>query len=141
MRQYINRGQPFAGWLYLVAYNRTLELARAKKREPQFVSIHSDESGKGLEHIFQDNTEDLLNLTAWKQVAGKVYEIIKQLSQKCRLLLEMAADEYSPQEMVDTLKLPSDYNKKVSDDLRECRRQLRKRLSESGIDMAALFES
>jgi RNA polymerase sigma factor (sigma-70 family) len=139
LRQYSDQGKSFAGWLYLVASNKASEIARAKRNDPVVHSMNDEKRVIGLEETFADNSEDLLNQAVWKQVATRAFEIINKLSEKCRLLLEMAADEFSPREVVDTLRLPQDYNKKVSDDLRECRRQLRNRLKEEGIDVDTLF--
>ena len=67
-------------------------------------------------------------------------KIISRLDEKCRLLLEMAADELSIKEMVRLLRLSPDQNKKVSDDLRYCRKKLKKLLGEGGIDIEAILK-
>jgi hypothetical protein len=50
----------------------------------------------------------------------------------------MAADEFTPKEMVKVLRRPPRDNKKVSDDLRYCRRKLRKLLTEMGVDVSGV---
>jgi hypothetical protein len=45
-----------------------------------------------------------------------------------------AADGYKPRELTRLLGWPADWNKKASDDLRECRKRLRQSLAAAGID-------
>jgi RNA polymerase sigma factor (sigma-70 family) len=135
LRSYRDQGKPFTVWFYPIAHNKTLDFIRSRGRKPETTSIHEDVDGKGLENVLsnpKDNTGSRIELA---DLLNAVRKAVASLSDYCRMLIEMAADEFTPKEMAQVLRLPADQNKKVSDDLRYCREKLRKRLSTGGIDI------
>lgn len=140
LRQYVNRGKPFAAWLYTVARNVCVDHIRKKKPRKEEVSIHEGSNGTGLENILA-NPADVLKRQVIARYIPIVKKMIERLDEHCRILLEMAADEFTPKEMALVLGLPASQNKKISDDLRYCREKLRKRLAEAGIDIGSILES
>jgi hypothetical protein len=58
----------------------------------------------------------------------------RQLSARCRLLIEAAADESKPAEIALMLGLSRKDGKKISDSLRGCRRTLRLLLRKMGYE-------
>ena len=139
LRQYKPMGKPFAAWFYIIATNKCRDYFRSRGRRPQTISIHGSANELSLENKLRNpgnNGEkkyDLKKLLSFTRVS------IEKLGDYCRLLLEMAADEFTPREMVAVLRLPKDHNKKVSDDLRECRRKLKKLLVDEGYDIKSLL--
>jgi len=137
LRQYAHRRKPFAAWLYAIAHNLCLDRLRSKGYREEAASSNIT----NLIEILPIRDESVDKRIGLKELIAIVRKTITQLSQYCRLLLEMAADEFTPKEIVKVLRLPADQNKKVSDDLRECRRKLKKRLGEAGIDIGALIKA
>jgi RNA polymerase sigma factor (sigma-70 family) len=138
LRQYRDRGKPFVAWLYAIAHNKALDYIRSRRFRTQTVSIHEDPDGRGLENVLADPSSSSGTRIELADLLDAVRAAMKQMGRYCRVLLEMAADEFTPREMVIVLRLPADQNKKVSDDLRYCREKLRKRLAATGIDIGAL---
>jgi len=137
LRQYIHKGKPFAAWLYAIAHNFCIDHLRSRSHKEEEAS--SDITNLiGIISIHDDGVD---KRTGLKELLAIVRKTIARLSEYCRLLLEMAADEYTPKEIVKMLRLPADQNKKVSDDLRECRRKLKKQLREAGIDIETLIKA
>jgi len=62
-----------------------------------------------------------------------VTDCIRELGETCRLLLLGAAEGMRPRELTRLLGWPKEWNKKASDDLRECRKRLKKRLGLRGL--------
>ena len=71
---------------------------------------------------------------------GIVRRAVEELGRRCQLLLQMAADGFTPKQMATALRLSPDQNKKITDDLRYCRRQLVDRLSVAGFDREQLVQ-
>jgi RNA polymerase sigma factor (sigma-70 family) len=141
LRQYVDKGKPFAVWLYAIAHNVCLDHFRAQERNPDVTSVHEDASGTGLENVLSDRHNHSQNKPELLELVAIVKKTLGLVGEYCRLLLEMAADEFTPKEMALVLGMPSDQNKKVSDDLRYCRKKLRNRLAETGIDIESLLKT
>jgi RNA polymerase sigma factor (sigma-70 family) len=139
LRQYIPSGRPFAAWLYTVAHNVSIDYIRKKEPKHKVVSIHKDSSGKSLKDSIVNPIDDAKRymIARYVPIAKKM---IGGLDHYCRLLLEMAADEFTPKEMVLALGLPSNQNKEVSDRLRYCREKLKKLLAGAGIDIGSILK-
>jgi RNA polymerase sigma factor (sigma-70 family) len=141
LRQYRPQGRPFAAWLYVLAHNKCLDCLRRRSRSPELHSqfnygVGEDSLGGGVD---SDLTPE--KRAGLRDVISTVKGCLSRLRQYCRLLLQLAAEEYTPREMVLLLGWPPDKNKKVSDDLRECRRQLRKVMVEEGIDVESVLQA
>lgn len=140
LRQYKDRGKPFAAWLYMLAHNKCLDVHRKKNREADIVSSDSDPTGSNPGIFSADPDISPEQRTRLRSVIGGIRTCMSNMGQYCQLLLQLAADEYVPREMVQVLGLSKDRAKKVSDDLRECRKRLRKLAADQGIDLASAFE-
>lgn len=138
LRRYVPRGRSFAAWLYVVAHNRSLDLILAGGQAAMTVSMHEQEDGTALEHVLSDPANSHDKTVEFSEIVGFVTRAIGQIDEHCRLLLEMAADEFTPKEMVRVLGLAPGQNKKVSDDLRYCRNKLKRLLSRMGVDLESL---
>jgi RNA polymerase sigma factor (sigma-70 family) len=121
----------FQGWLYTVARNRCAHILR-QERIRTHLSLDNDVVPE------LDNTDGESGNTR-RALLIRVVHHLGKMSIRCRQLLQMAGDEFTPMEMVTLLRLQASANKKVSDQLRECRRQLRKRLEAEGHDLSNLF--
>lgn len=141
LRQYINKGKPFAGWFYILAHNKTRDYLRKKGREPKLVTNNPDQQTADILDTLPNpgpNGEIVAGLSGLLSITR---EALMRLSTYCQLLLQMAADEFTPREMVAVLRLAKDQNKKVSDDLRECRRKLIQVLANEGIDIKSYIKT
>jgi RNA polymerase sigma factor (sigma-70 family) len=139
LRRYVDRGKSFRAWLYTIAHHKCLDYLRGRGIKVQVVPIHEDPDGKGLENVLADPGGGPDKRLEGADLVATVKKAVTRLGQHCRMLLEMAADEFTPKEMVAVLRLPPDQNKKISDDLRYCRDKLRKLLAEAGIDIGSLM--
>ena len=140
LRQYVDKGRPFAVWLYAVAHNFCLDYLRSKGRNPDTTSIHENANGPGLENVLTDRHNDGQNRPELLELLTIVKKTLELVGEYCRVLLEMAADEFTPREMTLVLGMTPDQNKKVSDDLRYCRKKLKDRLAEKGIDIDSFLK-
>jgi RNA polymerase sigma factor (sigma-70 family) len=138
LRGYKDKGKPFIAWLYSVAHNKALDFVRWKASRKDTIPIHKNSDGRGLENVLEDYSGDTATQVEFAELLGVVRDAMRKLGDYCRLPLEMAADEFTPREMVTVLRLPPDQNKKVSDDLRYCREKLKKRLAAAGVDIGSL---
>jgi RNA polymerase sigma factor (sigma-70 family) len=140
LRLYRPKGRPFTAWLYVVAHNKCLDWLRVGSQIGKTVSIHGDGTGRGLENVLADRVGNPENRLEASEITPIIRNAMGQLGSHCRTLLELAADELTPKEMVLLLGLPVDQNKKISDDLRYCRKKLVRLLEKEGIDFAS-FET
>jgi len=120
LRGYRNQGIPFAGWLGRIVRNRALDWIRREGNRPEF------QTGSPQDH-------DIPGLIDQKNLMATVSDCLGRIRGRCRLLLVAAADGLKPREIAVVLGLPEDSGKKISDDLRYCRRTLRQLLEESGL--------
>jgi DNA-directed RNA polymerase specialized sigma24 family protein len=133
IRKYINNGKPFAGWLHCVAYNKLYDIAKQEGliKEKKFVFL--DETGNPG-HNVRTTPDDPSKVAELNELISIVRNAISQLGRDCRLLLEMASDEFNIGEMLTILRQPQSKNKWLSDKLRYCRNKLRKLLENMKID-------
>lgn len=136
LRKYADKGKPFAGWLYITAYNKGREEWRKRHRSREMLSIHGDGQNPGIEESVADHAEDVGTRAEKTDLLSKVLGSLEEMDRKCRLLLKMAFDEFTIAEMVTALRLPKDQNAKVSDGLRYCRKKLYKLMADRGIEVA-----
>lgn len=127
LRHYRAQGAPFAAWLMRVAHNYAADALRHDRiRELPVGGELPDTTDPRQDPAREHESRVLL-----EAVRGALLE----LSEKCRLLLEAAADGLRPRQMTALLGLPAHQNKKVGDQLRECRRTLERRLLKEGWDL------
>jgi RNA polymerase sigma factor (sigma-70 family) len=139
LRMYVPRGKSFAGWLYMVFTNRCRDLLRTAEMRVSKVPIHADEEGRSVESRLADpgGLPDAQVENA--ETVSLINKALEGIGQKCRLLLEMAADGLKPKQMARLLGLAEDQNKKVADDLRYCRERLRKLIRRMGLDLGEVL--
>lgn len=129
LRRYRPRGIPFAVWLRRVASNHVNDgLRREGRRQVPLDDRHVEAPDLRPDPARDHESRELLEA---------VQRALAELSEKCRLLLEAAADGLRPRQMTSLLGLPAHQNKKVGDQLRECRRTLERRLRRDGWDLSS----
>jgi len=136
LRRYQDHGKPFAAWFMLVARNKIVDLLRNERLGTPVSLAEEDEENPGV--ILLDNTPAADQQADRKKILACVQDVLQQMSNKCRILIQAVAEGHRPREMTRLLGWPTDWNKKVSDDLRECRQRLRTLLERSGMDIEEL---
>jgi DNA-directed RNA polymerase specialized sigma24 family protein len=120
LKQYQDRGYNFAAWFQVVAYRQTLLYVR--KRGP-------------VRSVSQRNSpEPSETPSEHKPVLDSVWQALSVMDVYCRRLLLLAAEEYTPREIVRAWGLAASDNKKVGDQIRECRKKLKARLDGAGVE-------
>ena len=132
LRSYRDTGRPFSVWLYFIARNKTIDLLRKKGREARFLKENRNPGQSNQDPIEVGPEKN----TCVREILDRVAKELEELDQKCRILLRFAADEYRPQEIALALGLTRSHAKKISDDLRHCRRKLRDSIERKGIDLS-----
>ncbi len=131
LRQYTDRGRPFAAWLQLVTRNKVLDFLRAD-RHSAALPLDGDEED-GPEIPVPDTAPGADLQIDRHRTLELVRAALAKLSDACRILIQGAAEGYKPRELTRLMGWPADWNKKASDDLRECRKRLRKLLADMGL--------
>lgn len=135
LRQYRNRGHAFSAWFAFVAHNKVKERLRTKKGKewlrPRAADAVREQRAPGPSPADTAAGRDLLD---------RVRAHVGELGQVCRVLLLGAAEGRPPRELVHLLGWPPEWNKRASDTLRNCRRRLRQRLIDDGLDPDEIFE-
>ncbi len=142
LRSYRNRGKPFAAWFMLVARNRILDHLRKRRGTAVALAEEVDDDQPGV--VLTDDTPGADRLTDRKRLIALVQDTLHRMSDECRTLLQGAAEGFKPRELTRLMGWPSDWNKKASDDLRECRKRLRGLLGRQGLnegELRGLFTS
>jgi len=124
LRQYEQRGGSFAGWLRRVAMSQTIDELRRRKHVVGEEQLQRVASG-----------EDIAAQQEQRALLDAIRSAMDLISDRCRLLLEAAADGLKPRHMTVLLGLPADANKQVGDQLRDCRRALQRLLANRGWDL------
>ena len=136
LRSYRDQGHSFASWFLVVAQYRTLDLLRRCSRSPETArsgpsgDVNCDRSPEGRpdESAFSRRNLDL------------VMRFVSQMDVTDQILLLGSAEGYRPRDLVRFLGLPSRKAKKVSDDLRYCRKRLKILLqTRAGLDWRDLI--
>jgi RNA polymerase sigma factor (sigma-70 family) len=120
----------FASWFYKVAYRKTLTEMDRRGMKPvgDDVDDYTLDTEDNTAKPFTNN--DLLELI-WKHISS--------LGERCRLLLKLAAEEFKPREIVETLGLTKEANVQIAAELRECRRRLKNALEQNGVEYGEMF--
>jgi DNA-directed RNA polymerase specialized sigma24 family protein len=140
LRQYENHGKPFSSWLYLVARNKILDEIRERRWEipSQFGVEDGTPADVAIGGILptQPNEE---TRQAHREALEVVAVCMRKLRQHCQLLLRMTARGFSIAEILRVLRLPPEDNKRIADDRRFCRQQLRQLIERQGVDLTDLL--
>jgi len=132
LREYRNTGHPFAAWFITVANHKAYDFCR-KTGAYREKTTSLDDKPDYLSHPDASDSADVRSELG--EVIGKVLACIKQMSRKCQILLQAAAEEYNPREMLALLGDDAGSNKQAADDLRACRKRLKALLTEKGVEL------
>ena len=136
LRGYTDQGRPFAVWLSILSRRRIIDWLRARK-DGDKTEGHVEFSPE-FQQILPDHKLPPDRVVARKVLLDMVEGALQQLGERCRLLILGAAQGLKPRELTKFLGAPSHDNKKTSDALRECRRQLRYRLTREGVTLESV---
>ncbi|MBD3298671.1 MAG: hypothetical protein GF341_08460 [candidate division Zixibacteria bacterium] len=131
LRQYRNRSLPFASWFSVVAMRKAYDIFRRDQRRQSTESSYED-AQEYRSHSNPGASAD--ERYGYREVLAKVVTCLKQMSNKCQVLLQAAAEGYEPKELVALMPAELRDNKHASDSLRACRKRLRALLSDNGVD-------
>ena len=134
LRSYQKKGRPFAAWFQTLARNKALDSFRVKTETP-FPNAAGEDGPPSIEEILPDRQQLPDRVIARKTLLEIVGECVGEMGENCRLLLAGSAEGLKPRELTALLGWPDSDNKKASDALRECRRQLKRRIRERGVDL------
>lgn len=134
LRSYRNTGHAFSAWFLTVANNRTWDMFRKTSTESK-KTVSGEAAGDqgGLIEFAATDDASPEALSKQRRVLDAVRKCLKQLGTKCQILLQAAAEEYTPQEMMILGGLQGMTNKQISDDLRACRKRLLLLLQTEGV--------
>lgn len=135
LRQFGDHGRPFEAWFYWVARNKILDYLRKRRSGIQTTSVSISFDG-GVESIAVPQVSPDSNLDSILRITN---DCIKELGQKCRILLRMAGDEFRPREMARLLRMPKEKAKNISSDLRYCRKKLQELIKSRGVLIENVF--
>lgn len=121
LRSYRNVGKPFAAWLSTVLVRQAINWLRSRKP--------AEELTESLQSVEDDQSPGLSG-----RVVDSLNRCMGQMTEKCRLYLVCTADGMKPRDIALLLGVPEVDNKRISDDLRHCRRRLRELLLAEGVD-------
>jgi len=132
LRKYRKTGHSFHAWLYILIHNRALDYLDALGRKWHGPPLPDDPSASKTGNW--GPTE--FGSGPWNDVIRIVKTAMKRLSLRCRILLEFAADGYLPRDMVGAVP---GTNVQISNDLRYCRKKLKKLVAAMGFDLDNLL--
>jgi DNA-directed RNA polymerase specialized sigma24 family protein len=119
--------RPFSAWLRQVAANQIADYYRSRSQS------HFSQKFTNQAEYAPESCEDNGHRIDDQDILVKVTKTLAGMDSYCQLLLQMAADEFRPREMAIALRWPHSRAKKISDDLRYCRRKLVVLLKGQGI--------
>jgi RNA polymerase sigma factor (sigma-70 family) len=126
LRTYRDTGRPFAVWFCKALRNRALDRMKYNNRR-----AHEELSPTLPLHAVSPHIR-----AEFQDALERVAEAFDRLSPECRLLLGSAAEGITPKELERLLGLPAGENKGLADRTRNCRKRLRKKLGDVGIDVS-----
>lgn len=121
LRAYRDTGRPFAGYLATAANNRATDHWRRMRRRAASIE---DPGGDEPALVVADPGAGQDERVADRLELEKVRRCMENLSERCQVLVQGAADGLKPRELTILLGWPPDRNKKAHDALRECRKSL-----------------
>lgn len=135
LRTYSDCGRPFRSWLYTLASHRAIDYLRRRQMEKKYHTAMVDDPPDPPDNV-KTGSASPEHDTAISEAMEAVGKALLNLGKKCRLLIEMWVDGFTPLEMVLELGLPRDQNAKVSNDLRYCRKKLAENMIGMGFDIS-----
>ena len=140
LRKYKNIGRSFWSWLYTVCNNYILDYLRKKNPEVDIESS-SESKSSGIENILPAQSTNPSNPDVLSDLLEATNKGIAKLDSLCKVLLEMAADEYTFDEMLVVLKWPSNKMKSLYGKVDYCRKKLKDLLFLDGHDLSAIVRN
>jgi RNA polymerase sigma factor (sigma-70 family) len=138
LRTYEPSGKAWAGWFYLVAANKIIDLLDSPKYRAH--KMNHDDKGRPIEEMESDCGESNPTSTPGNQMlVDLVNSLIDKLDEQCRVLLRLVAEEYRPREIVLILSMPLAEAKKIADRIKYCRSKLDKLLNSTGLTVEQLL--
>jgi DNA-directed RNA polymerase specialized sigma24 family protein len=136
LRRYRRLGQPFALWFSFVARNKVRDRLRTRRGTDWLKT-----TGPEAEADLPDREASPARVAGARVLYERVKAHVEILGEICKILLLGAAEGRRPRDLVGLLGWPDSWNKKASDELRRCRRRLRRRLEAEGLDLRDVVES
>lgn len=136
LRQYEDRGRPFAHWLLVVAQFRVLDLLRRPRPEAAAPSPALEPWTSGRGSVIEIYPDDRALL---RRNLELVIRIIRQMDLRDQILLLASAEGYPPRELALLLGRPRSEAKRLSDEVRYCRARLKAALKKLGVDWKELY--
>jgi RNA polymerase sigma factor (sigma-70 family) len=133
LRNYTAQGRAFSLWFSILARRKIIDWLRGRADAEK--TANNVEFDAHFERNFDANHQAPDRLVARRALLDIVRGAVERLGPRCRLLVLGAAEELKPRELVRFLGASPDENKKISDALRECRRQLRYQLRKAGVSL------
>ncbi len=139
LRSYRDMGHAFASWLLVVAQYKALDLLRSQS-SPWRPSLRLEPDGTGSApppvHARGARPDEL---AISRRNFELVMRIVREMAPEDQILLLASAEGYPPRDLVRLLGRPAEQAKKVSDDLRYCRKRLKRLLkTKAGLDWREL---
>jgi DNA-directed RNA polymerase specialized sigma24 family protein len=132
LREYRNTGHPFAAWFITVVNHKAYDFYR-KAGTYRDRTASTDDKPDDIGHPDPSDPADIR--AEFGEIIVRVTACIRKMSRKCQILLQAAAEEYNPREMLTLLGADAGTNKQAADDLRACRKRLKALLAEDGIEL------
>lgn len=137
LRQYSDRGKPFAVWFYLISRRLILDWIDHENIGPELIDPLAQPTE--ADGVVSESSGSNPGVDAQlREMLEAVNGCLDRIGDYCKALLRMAGDEWLPREMVQALGLQKDKAKKVSNDLGYCRKKLENLLVEYGMDIEDL---
>lgn len=128
LRSYQPGRVPFSAWFYYIARNHTIDWGNKQRRRLAREHPEPDSFDEWYPAGDPGPERELAARELWKAVEQR----LSRLGGRCRALLLGAAEGLKPRELVRLVGCTESENKRVSDDLRYCRRKLIDALVQDG---------
>ena len=133
LKKFKQDSKSFTSWFYVLAHNQTIDFYRKRNRTWEVERTTTNDEDKNLLDIFVNLKEDILKKYDLIELKQIVRNALNSMKKECQQLLEMAAHEFTPLEVVKFLRLPKEMNKSISNKLKHCRKILKDMLSTEGV--------
>jgi RNA polymerase sigma factor (sigma-70 family) len=126
LRSYSHKeGSLFAGWLATVAYRKISDLQKRERNRGKYRS-----TGEQIERASNGPSPE--QLAIGKELEKIFLAALRRMSRECHLLLRLRYLGFTNREIVRLLRLPRKRNKKIGNQIIECRKKLAKWLRGQG---------
>jgi len=140
LKQYVKRANTnFAAWFYVTARNKCRDILKSKEYKYNGISYDNDCNDNVIRKLKSSNMspEEEAELN---EIIDLVETKISEMDEKCRKLLSLSAYGLKPIDIVAILRQPRSNNKKLSDEIRYCRKKLIDKLQEENVNILSILE-